>query len=362
MGFSRRQILAATLAAGSIPGCGGFRSPLFLGSAKDDSGTHHLGAFDRAGDMRFRTPLPGRGHAPAVAPDGEIVVVPARRPGDWMAVIECRAGELLHVIRARRDRHFYGHATFSGDGKRLFTTENDFGKGRGMIVCRSARSLDVIGEFTSGGIGPHQLKWVQGDQLIVANGGIRTHPAEPRRKLNVDSMRPNVTLIDARTGAMVHRAVPRDPKSSIRHFDTARNGDVVLGIQYEGPQTLDRPLVLVLGTRTGDLTALPAPLSVQRQMKQYTASVCVDPRSNHALVTSPRGHLATLWDLGGKGCVATKRMRDVSGVALDAEAGAFVATSGAGTVVRFDTATLELRRSAMRRFPDLHWDNHLTAT
>ena len=361
MGFSRRRILAATLAA-SIPGCARSRRPLFLGSAKDNAGTHHLAAFDRAGDMRFRTPLPGRGHAPALSPDGGIAVVPARRPGDWMAVVDHPGGELLDVIRAGRDRHFYGHATFSGDGGRLFTTENDFGKGRGVVVCRSARNLEVIGEFPGGGIGPHQLKWVEGDQLIVANGGIRTHPAQPRRKLNVDSMRPNVALVDARTGAVVHRAVPEDPKSSIRHFDTASNGDVVLGIQYEGPQTLDRPLVLVLGARTGNLTPLPAPLSVQRRMRQYTASVCVDSRSNHALVTCPRGHLATLWDLGGEGCIATRRMRDVAGVALDAQAGEFVATNGAGSVVRFDAVTFELRRSAMRRFPDLHWDNHITTT
>lgn len=360
MGFSRRQALGAALVVSA--GCARTRLPLFLGAAKDDKGQHHLVAFDQAGDIRFRTTLPGRGHAPAISPDSRLAVVPARRPGNWMAVVDCRNGDLLEVIGANPGRHFYGHATFSRDGGRVFTTENDFEKGRGRIVCRSSKNMEVDGEFPSGGIGPHQLKWVEDDRLIVANGGIRTHPAKPRRKLNVDSMRPNVALVDVRTGVVVHRAVPRDPKSSIRHFDTNANGDVVLGIQYEGPRTLDRPLVLVLGTRSGTLTPLPTPVPLQRQMKQYTASVCVDPRSNHALVTCPRGHLATLWDLGGRGCIATRRMRDVAGVALDSEAGEFVATNGGGSVVRFDAVTLELRRNAMRRFPDLHWDNHLAAT
>ena len=361
MAFSRRQALGAALAA-SAGACARTPLALFLGAAKDNRGDHHLAAFDQAGDIRFRTPLPGRGHAPAVSPTARLAALPARRPGNWMAVVDCRSGELLDIVGASPGRHFYGHAAFSGDGMRLFTTENDFEAGRGMIVCRSSRSLAVVGEFPSGGIGPHELKWLGNDTLIVANGGIRTHPAQPRRNLNVDSMRPNIAVIDARTGAVVHQAVPSDPKSSIRHLDTASNGDAVLGIQYEGAPTLDRPLVLVFSKRTGKLAALPAPPSVQRRMKQYTASVCVDPQTNHALVTCPRGHLATLWDLGGKGCIASKRMRDVAGVALDSKAGEFVLTNGAGTVARFDTATFELRRSTLRRCPDLHWDNHLAAT
>lgn len=357
------MVLTAALGAAALSaGCARRDRTLFLSATSDHEGGHWLGAIDRSGDLRFRARLPERGHDPFVSPDGRLALVPARRPGNWMTVVDCRDGTPLDVIRASHDRHFYGHGVFSPDGSLVFTTENDFSTGRGMIVCRSARTLEVIGEFPSGGIGPHQVKLLDHDVIVVANGGIRTHPDQPRRKLNLDSMRPNLTLIGSRSGEIVHQAVPDDAKSSIRHMDVTADGKVVVGVQYEGSPTADCPLVLTYGKTSGKLTALPVPLSVQRRMKQYTASVCVDPASNHAMVTCPRGHLVTFWDLDGRGCVANRRVRDVAGVALDRTTGEFVATNGRGSVVRFDSTSFQLRRSATRRFDGLRWDNHLTAS
>ena len=363
MDFSRRTVLGAALGAASlVAGCARRERTLFLGAASDRMGGHWLGAFGRAGDLRFRTRLPARGHEPFVSPDGALALVPARRPGNWMAVVDCRDGAPLDVVRASGGRHFYGHGLFAPDGERLFTTENDFATRRGMIVCRSARTLEVIGEFPSGGIGPHQIKLLGDNLMAVANGGIRTHPDHPRRKLNLDSMRPNLTLVGTRNGEVAHQAAPADARSSIRHMDVTADGDIVLGLQHEGPPTADSALVLLYGRAAGKLAALPVPLSLQRRMKQYTASVCVDPASNHAMVTCPRGHAVTFWDLDGRGCVAHRRMRDVAGVALDRAAGEFVATNGGGSVVRFDSISFQLRRTATRRFEGLRWDNHLTVS
>ena len=83
--------------------------------------------------------------------------------------------------------------------------------------------------------------------------------------------------------------------------------------------------------------------------------------SNHALATCPRGHLVTFWDLAGKGYLGHRRVRDAGGVALDRSTGEFVVSNGAGSLFRFHTESFELRRAATVRFPDLRWDNHLTA-
>lgn len=364
MGCSRREALVAALGATSLAaaGCARRDRPLFLSAASDREGGHWLAAINRTGELKFRARLPARGHDPFVSPDGALALVPARRPGNWMSVLDGRDGARLDVIHAARGRHFYGHGAFSADGERLYTTENDFASGRGVIVSRSARTLNVIGEFPSGGVGPHQLKILDNELIAVANGGIRTHPDQPRRKLNVDAMRPNLSLVDTRSGEIVDQAVPPDAKSSIRHMDVMAGGDIVLGLQYEGSPTDDAALVLRYGFSSGKLTALPVPLAIQRRMKQYTASVCVDPASNHAMVTCPRGHLVTFWDLDGPGCVGTRRVRDVAGVALDQATGEFVATNGGGSVFRFDAASFQLRRAATRRFEGLRWDNHLAVS
>ena len=142
-------------------------------------------------------------------------------------------------------------------------------------------------------------------------------------------------------------------------MDVASDGRILLALQHEGSPAADTPLVLVFDSATGKLRELAVPLPVQRQMRQYTASACVDPNTNRALVTAPRGHLVTFWDLN-EGLTAHTRLRDAGGVALDARAGEFVVTNGTGVITRFDSATGEPRGTPLRN-RDLRWDNHLTA-
>ena len=358
MGISRRQALLAAL-GGSAAGCvGGGNRTRFVSAASGRDGRHWLAGFDASGNLVFQAPLPGRGHEAVVAPDRTLAFVPARRAGKWAAVVDLRDGRVVDERRATPGRHFYGHGVFSPDGGQIITPENDFEHGIGVMVVRDARSLDVVGEFPSGGIGPHEVQWLRTDVLAVANGGIRTHPGQPRKKLNVDTMRPNLALLDTRAGAVVERVAPPNHQAGIRHMDVAR-GRLVLATQYEGSPTDDVPLVYLFDATTGELKALPAPEDIQRRMRQYVASICVDPDTNRAMATAPHGHLVTYWDLN-EGCVGHRRVRDAGGVAFDHRAGEFVVTNGAGAAMRFDSAA-GTRQGPVRRFPGLRWDNHLTA-
>lgn len=364
MGVTRRQALTgiaggALAGVGTASGCAPVPWATFLSAASDREGGHWIAAFDAGGEV-FRTALPGRGHEVTVAPkDRAFAFAPARRPGDWAAVLDLADGRLLELRRAEPGRHFFGHALFSPGGLHLLTPENDYRRGQGVVVIRCADSLSVLAEWPSGGVGPHEIAWLDERTLAVANGGIRTHPGQPRRKLNLAEMQPNLALIDVLSGKILHRALPPHHQSSIRHMDVTSDGRIVLALQHEGSLAADTPLVLVFDAASGKLRVLPVPLAVQRRMRQYTASACVDPNTNRALVTAPRGHLVTFWDLRG-GLLAHARLRDAGGVALDTAAGEFVVTSGTGHVMRFDSATGETRGTAFRH-PGLRWDNHLAA-
>ncbi len=53
------------------------------------------------------------------------------------------------------------------------------------------------GEFASGGVGPHEIRRMPGsDVLVIANGGIATHPGSSRAKLNIPKMQPNLAYIE----------------------------------------------------------------------------------------------------------------------------------------------------------------------
>ena len=318
---------------------------------------------DRGGRIVLRTPLPKRAHEVAPPPRGHAAFVAPRRPGTVGMSIDLRTGQVLRLCEAGAGRHFYGHAVHSADGEYLFAPENDYSAARGVVTVRHAASLRVVAWFDSGGIGPHQIAWLSDGTLAVANGGIRTHPSKPRQKLNLASMRPNLSIIDAASGQLLDQAEGDHPQASIRHIAIgpgAQRNDAVVAMQYEGRQADDVPLIAAYRGR-GVLEPLAIPLAAQRALKQYVASVAVDPETGHAAATCPRADLVTFWNVAAARYVGRHRVGDCGGVAVDARTGEFVVSSGRGTILRFDTRTFALGKEKTVRHRDLRWDNHLSA-
>jgi len=359
--LTRRQFLAsgaAMVAAGCTPASAS--SPRFLSAATATNGEHQVAAFDAEGELLFRRALDFRGHEIVVAPDGETAVVVARRPGTLLACVDLADGSLIQQLHAAGNRHFYGHGLYTADGRFLLTSENDFGNRRGVVAIRDAKSLEVVDEFDSGGVGPHEMRWsVDARTLVVANGGLETHPDYGRRKLNVNLMAPNLAFLDAESGGLRRRIAPAHQHTSIRHIDVLADDRVVVAMQQEGESGTDRELVAVAGTDPG-IEPMAIPAADLRELRQYTASVCVDRQSGNAIATCPRGNRVTLWQATSGVYKGSLRLPDAAGVAVDRESGDFVVTSGRGMIYRIDARTLKLRDRSPVRTPGLSWDNHLT--
>src|SRR3546814_13805348 len=77
-----------------------------------------------------------------------------------------------------------------------------------------------------------------GTMLVIANGGIRTHPDFGRTKLNLDRMEPSLVLIGARDGRLIQRhALPASLRPlSTRHVAVGNGGQVWFACQWEGPR------------------------------------------------------------------------------------------------------------------------------
>ena len=206
-------------------------------------------------------------------------------------VIDIDRGEALRRIDAAAGRHFYGHGAFSPDGRYLFTTENDFQTGRGMVGIRDAEDgYRQIGEFASEGIGPHELVLMpDGGTLAVANGGIRTHPDNDRAMLNLDTMQPSLAYLDLASGRLrdMFGLAPRLHRLSIRHLAVNPDGAVALAMQYEGSKRDRVPLVGV--HEGGDIRLLEAPPAIERRMRHYAGSVAFDRGGRLARGLLPAG-------------------------------------------------------------------------
>ncbi|MDX2263792.1 MAG: DUF1513 domain-containing protein [Hyphomicrobiales bacterium] len=300
-------------------------------------------------------PLPGRGHDVAQRPGSPECVAIARRPGRFAAAFA--AGREPVWFASAPGRHFYGHGAFSSDGRLFFTSENDYENARGVIGVRDASAgYRQIGEFSSHGVDPHDvLVTPDGRRLVIANGGIATHPDSGRAALNASHMEASLVYLDARTGDLVEKIVlpPALQKLSIRHLAIA--GDrAVFGCQYEGAGEDAPPLVGFhrLGEEPRLVTAGPA----QASLRNYVGSIAADASGDIIAASSPRGGVAAFWDARSFRFLGARPLEDVCGAA-PAHRG-FMITSGTGAAERIDARTIA---ALATRQDDFAWDNHLTA-
>ncbi|MEL6642736.1 MAG: DUF1513 domain-containing protein [Pseudomonadota bacterium] len=351
---TRRRILAGMAAATALPRASwaDVGAPTHLTAAKDPDGTFAL--YGLRGDARFafRIPLPARGHAAVAHPTRAEAVAFARRPGTFALVLDCATGRVSHRLSAPKGRHFYGHGAFSENGDLLFTTENEIETGQGRIgVWSRPAGYARVGEFASGGIGPHEILRVPGtNRLAIANGGIRTHPDRGREKLNLATMRPNLTIVgedgEVRDVAEVPQAMHQN---SLRHIAARADGLIACAFQWQG-DVFAAPSPLALYQPGGSLTFIGEDQHLGRAFAGYAGSVAFSAPGDSLAITSPRAGLVALIDVA-QHSLRQYRQADICGVSADHDG--ILATDGMGGVHR---VTAEPRRLAQHA---LAFDNHL---
>ncbi|QQA43807.1 DUF1513 domain-containing protein [Pelagovum pacificum] len=353
---TRRGFLAGLAAAASFPRptWADAGSPAYLAAAQVPDGSYRLFGLTAAGERLFDLPLPDRGHAAAAHPTRPEAVAFARRPGTFALVIDCATGTEKARLESPEGRHFYGHGAFSSDGHTLFTPENDYEAGQGVIGVWDTRAdYTRIDEFPSGGVGPHDARLMPDHEtLVVANGGIDTHPDSGRTKLNIPLMEPNLTYVtlDGRILEQVEldRALH---KNSIRHLAVSPDGQVAFAMQWQG-DVADNPPLVGLHRRGEAARLLIAPDEAHRRMEGYAGSVALS--GGVVAITSPRGGLAQRFDAETGAFLGQHASADVCGVS--AAGTGFALTTGTGLVEGIDAD-----RTAWQARHDCRWDNHLVA-
>ena len=348
--------------------------PVFLSAATNSDDTHWVKAFTVKNNQLaelYSHQLQARAHAVALSSNTDFFAVIARRPGRFMLIGDTVSGNILQEIEATEGRHFYGHGVFANDDDFLYTTESDYedmqsDSGRiGVWKIHKSLSgivLERINEFPTYGVGPHELLMMPDQQtLVVANGGIRTHPESEREILNVDSMQPSLVYINRFTGELLEqKRLPAEfHQASIRHLDINVQGRVAMSMQFEGEPFLRVPLVAT-HQRGEAIRQMLAPEQVQSQLAQYVGSIRYDVSGRFLVASCPRANVLTFWDAQNGEFLKQVRARDACGVCAYKDG--FLYSAGTGQIRYYD-----LTQQASTNFTPgedftsgLFWDNHLT--
>lgn len=330
----------------------------FISAANDPDGGHWILIADNAGRLEHRIAVAERCHAGCLRPGHEEVAFFSRRPGRQLNIIDLRSGELAQVVPSQPGEHFYGHGAFCPRGELLYATAHRYESSEGVVnVYAANEQYRQIGQFSLGVMDPHEVRLhPNGNDLVIAAGGIQTHPDYDRIKLNLDSMQPALLVLDRNTGQVTQRHTPSHHQLSMHHLDISPDGIVVAGYQFEGPDWEQPALIACLDVAKQAYTEIRLPESQQVALSNYTASVAIDPHTGIAAVTAPRGNRVVLLDYQQRRYLNSIVLDDVSGI-LPLPQGGFICTTGLGGVYRLAPGKTELQQLST---DSLHWDNHLT--
>ncbi|MDQ0132499.1 hypothetical protein J2T08_000400 [Neorhizobium galegae] len=291
---------------------------VYASGFKAPDGSFGVATVSERGEIIDRVALPARAHGLAYSAATGRTVAFARRPGTFAMVFDpSRLAEPV-IITSPEGRHFYGHGHFSPDGTRLYASENDFDGNRGMIGVYDARDkFRRIGEFDAHGIGTHDMTVSDdGKLLVIANGGIETHPDFGRTKLNIDRMEPSLVLLDAKTGALIQRhRLPSSLKQlSTRHLDITDNGRIWFACQWEGARNALPPLAGWF-SKGEDLSFVSLPRETTVRLGNYVGAIAVNRRDGVVGLTSPVGGAVVTLDAETGAVVKEETVREAAGVA-----------------------------------------------
>lgn len=329
-------------------------------SAATRQGTHLLARLDIDGRLMWQLPLPARAHGLALhGADPTLAVAVARRPGTQAWIVDLAQGRVVRSLPSQPGRHYFGHATFSPDGRHLLTTENDYERGVGIIGVRDAASGQWLGEVPSHGVGPHELRFTPGsDTLVVANGGIHTHPGQQRENLNVDTMAPNLVQLDWPQQRLISVSQPAHHQLSVRHIAVTPRGDVAVAMQFEGAAALRGSLPTLALCRGTGFEVPQADAGTWPALGGYVGSVRASPDGAWAVATSPRGNALVFWDLRRNRLLAPVPMADVCGVCFSPAGDEVLVSAGSMAMRRYRLVADNWQPAQAVSAPSLQWDNH----
>jgi hypothetical protein len=361
-GPSRRGLLAAAAglvlssAVAPLARAGQGDGALYASACRFPDGRFAVALLDERGGLVRTAEIPARGHCAAIDPSGRRLVLFARRPGTFAIVLDRAGAAPDRVIEAAEGRHFEGHGQFSRDGRLLYAAENAYEEGAGVVgVYDVEKGLARIGELPCHGVGTHEILFApDGRTLVVANGGILTHPDYPRAPLNLADMEPSLARVDSETGDLVESVAPPAALQSLspRHLAVDARGRSWLGCQWEGADEAAAPLLAVHAPGE-DLRLVALPDEARRALRHYVGSLAIADDGRRLAVSGPRGGIVLVVDTETETVVDRRPLHDGCGAAPAIDGG-FVLTSGDGDVV--------VRRAgddAGVGHADVAWDNHL---
>ncbi len=255
--------------------------------------------------------------------------------GPGAALLDLKSMKRVGGLRAKPNRHYYGHGVFSREGDQLFVVETDMDTGAGVLSVRETTGYKEVEHFPTYGDRPHDCVPIDdGKVLVVTNGGGEL--GGPRS----EKSEPCVCYVDVASRKLLEKVCFSDPKINAGHVAIGHDGALaVVSAPRDGLPAATSAGGINLRTGKRKPERMRGPDGVMAKVVGESLSVCI--RDDLVGVTNPLGGIVTFWSLSRKKLVGFYECESPRGIELTRDRGAFVVGFGKhASIVLLDGETL----------------------
>lgn len=281
------------------------------------------------------------------------LVFAVEKSGQRCALVDIVSGKLVFEQEAPKGRFYYGHFSFTHDGRWIFSSQVDPQDGQGYFTVYDSHSMKMESEHKIVPGGNHDIAVFPDKPIaIITSSGVRFYGKESKNK-HVPAKRVEKTSLvffDYEKGQVIDKKEWPDESLLCGHIKVLPDKRIIclmtLFEKYEGNNRT--PYGPLLWTRLGNepLHEIALPPDVKQGMKRELLSVGLSVPSDVILVTNPENNKVLAFSLTALRYLETFAIKS-QGVAFteDGTAGFFGASEGINIK--------DFPKTAFSNFPDL---------
>lgn len=245
------------------------------------------------------------------------------------------------LVKASPGMMFSGHGCFNLDGSIFVTSETDPKTETGLLCIRDGRTLKVLDIIPSGGVYPHEMKFLDQDKVLaVANGGF-------------EFKNTNFCFIDMSTHKVIESHAPPKSGPGVRHFAMSDQGEFLTGSwsRYGSSESKMEPAAELMFGKRGiqghlSISAPDAELAkkFKGQASQYLSILWHKP-TNSVIATVTSADVVVISDMSTGKVKQVLQKKNPTGSAICSDENLVVISDGSGKLQFLDMISLDWRHS-----------------
>lgn len=253
--------------------------------------------------------------------------------------VNLREKKVIRKFSSSKGHVFPGHAAWSEDGSKVFLAERSLQEKKGRVVVRDVNSFEKLTDFSSNGVGVHDIKLWKGS-LLVCNTGF---------DYGVES---NVSLLNPLDGRVVKEWRMPGSKIMPNHTQVLESGNLVVATRTaddKEPMSSQPSPIISIDTVSNEVKKIFPKKSYSEMLAGL--SLTYNKSKNIWAITFRHSHLVGFFDVKSNQHIGSFYLKDdfPMGVFPDLRGDNFLVTTRAGNLFYVDSTSFKAKKAVMNQ-------------